>query len=92
MIFVPILNPQLQPVSQGVIGEIYISGIGLAIGYWKKGNLTKIDSIALKGYNKFPKYLISRFLNIKKNERRLHRSCGHLPSVQHEPTDQKKKR
>ncbi len=35
----------------------------------KKGNLTKIDSIALKGYNKFPKYLISRFLNIKKNER-----------------------
>ena len=34
----------------------------------KKGNLTKIDSVAIKGYNKFPLYLITRFLDIKENE------------------------
>ena len=33
-----------------------------------KKRLTKIDSIAVKGYNKFPKHLINRFLNIKINE------------------------
>ena len=33
-----------------------------------KRRLVKIDSIAIKGYDKFPKYLINRFLNIKINE------------------------
>ena len=32
----------------------------------KKGRLTNIDSVAIKGYNKFPKYLIERTLDLKK--------------------------
>jgi len=35
----------------------------------EKGRLTKIDSISVKGYNKFPKYLLKRFLNIKIGEK-----------------------
>ena len=35
----------------------------------EKGRLTKIDSISIKGYNKFPKYLLKRFLNIKIGEK-----------------------
>ena len=34
----------------------------------KKGRLTNIDSVAIKGYNKFPKYLIERTLDLKKKE------------------------
>jgi len=36
--------------------------------FLEKGSFTKIDSVAIKGYNKFPKYLITRFLKIKINE------------------------
>src|SRR3989338_8683023 len=35
-----ILNPQLQPLPIGCIGEIYISGIGLATGYLNQPTLT----------------------------------------------------
>ena len=36
-----ILDDYLNPVPQGVVGELYIGGIGLAKGYWKQENLTK---------------------------------------------------
>ncbi len=35
-----ILNDHQIPVPQGVIGELYLSGIGLAAGYWNKPDLT----------------------------------------------------
>lgn len=35
-----VLDRQLNPVPRGVIGELYISGIALAEGYWKKEDLT----------------------------------------------------
>lgn len=45
--------------EKNIYGKIFV----------EKGNLSTIDSIAVKGYNKFPKYLISRFLEIKKKEK-----------------------
>lgn len=35
-----ILNKQLQPLSEGSIGEIYIAGDGVARGYWNRQALT----------------------------------------------------
>ena len=34
-----ILNDHLQPVPQGVMGELYLSGRGLADGYWNRSDL-----------------------------------------------------
>jgi len=45
--------------EKNIYGKIFIN----------KGNPTKLDSIAIKGYNKFPSYLINRFLSIKINEK-----------------------
>ena len=36
-----LLDQYLQPVPIGVIGEIYISGVGLASGYFKRSQLTQ---------------------------------------------------
>jgi amino acid adenylation domain-containing protein len=35
-----ILNAQLEPVSDGMMGEIYIGGAGVAQGYWSRPELT----------------------------------------------------
>lgn len=35
-----VLDKLLNPIPQGVIGELYIGGKGLSSGYWNKANLT----------------------------------------------------
>lgn len=35
-----ILNEQLQPMPVGVVGDLYIGGLGIAQGYWQREDLT----------------------------------------------------
>ncbi len=47
-----VLNSQLQVIPQGVVGELFVAGDGLADGYWNRPELTAekfIDNLFLPG-------------------------------------------
>ncbi len=44
-----ILDPQMRPVPMGVVGDLYIAGDGLALGYWKRPQLTQERFITVNG-------------------------------------------
>ena len=46
-----ILDKSLNPIPIGIIGELYISGMGVARGYWKMDSLTKERFVKLKLQN-----------------------------------------
>ena len=50
-----ILNHSLTDCPLGVVGEIYIGGIGVALNYWKREDLTKPSFIAHTHYGKLYK-------------------------------------
>jgi amino acid adenylation domain-containing protein len=40
-----VLDQYLNPVPRGVVGDLYLSGKGLAKGYWKRDELTKVKFV-----------------------------------------------
>jgi len=51
---VELFNEKLEPVGHGEVGEIYITGPGLAVGYWNQPRLTAEKFIDLPSANGKP--------------------------------------